>query len=86
MPRSLIQSGSFAAELYDYLVHHDRDDGLTVREVADGFVEQSSDAVVNSLCHLQQRGLVRRLLPTVVGRRHTPQRYRAVPLPPGGGE
>ena len=31
---------SFGAELYDYLVRHDRDDGLTQREITDGLVER----------------------------------------------
>ena len=69
---------SFAAELYDYLVRHDRDDGLTVREITEGFVEQGAVKVSNGLSHLYKRGLVRRLLPKFRKRR-TPQRYRAVP-------
>ena len=80
-PRSRFQA-SFAAELYDYLVRHDRDDGLTVREITEG-VERGSPKVNNGLCHLHRKGLVQRLLPTVVGQRRTPQRYRALPIPRG---
>ena len=48
-PRPHFQRGSFAAELYDYLVRHDRDDGLMVRELAEAFVERDS-ATVNACC------------------------------------
>ena len=77
---------SFGAELYDYLVRHDQADGLTAREITEGFVEQGAAKVSNGLSRLYQRGLVRRLLPVVTGQRRTPQRYRAVPLPPGEAE
>ena len=73
---------SFVAELYDYLVRHDRDDGLTVHEITDGLLEQDSALVHKGLYHLCRKGLVRRLLPKVVGQRRTPQRYRAVFMPP----
>ena len=72
---------SFGAELYDYLVRHDQADGLTAREITEGFVEQGAAKVSNGLSRLYKKGLVRRLLPTVVGQRRTPQRYRAVPRP-----
>ncbi len=81
--RPLFQTGSFAAELYDYLVRHNRDDGLTVHEITDGWVDRDLATVTNGLYNLCRRGLVRRLLPTMVGRRRTPQRYRAVPIPAG---
>ncbi len=81
-----LQPGSFAAELYDYLVRHDRDDGLTVHEITDGLVDRGVAKVGNGLSHLYKRGLVRRLLPTMVGQRRTPQRYRAVPTPRGEEE
>ena len=80
--RSSLQPGSFGAELYDYLVRHDRDDGLTVHEITEGFVDRDSATVTNGLYNLCRRRLVRRLLPTMVGQRRTPQRYRAVPRPP----
>ena len=54
--RPLFQTGSFAAELYDYLVRHDRDDGLTVHEITDGLVERSVAKVGNGLSHLYKRG------------------------------
>ena len=79
--RPLFQPGSLAAELYDYLVRHDRDDGLTVHEITDGLVDRDSATVINGLYHLNRRGFVRRLLPVVPGQRRTPQRYRAVPIP-----
>ena len=77
---------SFAAELYYYLVRHDQADGLRVREITEGFVEQGAVKVTNGLRHLHKRGLVRRVLPVVTGRRRTPQRYRAVPIPSGEEE
>jgi hypothetical protein len=77
--RPLVQTGSFAAELYDYLVRHDRDDGLTVHEITDGLVDRDSAPVHKGLYRLYRRGLVQRLLPLVTGQRRTPQRYRAVP-------
>ena len=70
---------SFGAELYDYLVRHDRDDGLTQREITDGLVERGLVKVGSGLNHLHKKGLVRRLLPKIVGQRRMPQRYRAVP-------
>ncbi len=70
---------SFAAELYNYLVRHDQADGLTAREITEGFVEQGAVKVSGGLNHLHKKDLVRRLLPKVVGQRRTPQRYRAVP-------
>ncbi len=73
---------SFVAQLYDYLVRHDRDDGLTVHEITDGLLEQDSAPVHKGLYDLYRKGLVRRLLPLVTGQRRTPQRYRAVPIPP----
>ena len=76
--RSPFQSGSFVAELYDYLVRHDQDDGLTTAEITAGFDERRSSMVINGLGHLHKKGLVRRLLPKFRKRR-TPQRYRAVP-------
>ncbi len=78
--------GWFGAELYDYLVRHDQDEGLTAREITDGLVERDSAAVNSGLYHLYRRGLVRRLLPLVTGQRRLPRRYRAVPRPPGVGE
>ena len=84
--RPLFQPGSFGAELYDYLVRHDQDEGLTAREITDGLVERDSAAVNSGLYHLYRRGLVRRLLPLVTGQRRLPRRYRAVPRPPGVGE
>ena len=76
--RPPLQPGSFGAELYDYLVRHDRNEGLTVREMTEGFVEQGAVKVSNGLRHLQKKDLVRRLLPKF----RKPQRYRAVPIPP----
>ena len=76
---------SFSAELYDYLVRHDRDDGFTIRQITDDFVEQGAVKVSNGLSHLYKRGLVRRLLP-VVRQRRLPQRYRAVRIPAGEAE
>ena len=73
--------GSFPAQLYDYLVRHDRDEGLTAREVTEDFVEQGAAKVSSGLYHLCRRGLVRRMLPVVTGQRRRPQRYRAVPIP-----
>ena len=70
--RSSLQPGSFGAELYDYLVRHDQDEGLTAREITDGLVERDSAAVNSGLYHLY----------LVTGQRRTPQRYRAVPIPP----
>ncbi len=84
--RPLFQPGSFGAELYDYLVRHDQDEGLTAREITDGLVERDSAAVNSGLYHLYRRDLVRRLLPLVTGQRRLPRRYRAVPRPPGVGE
>ena len=84
--RPHFQRGSFAAELYDYLVCHDRDDGLTVREITEGFVERDSATVNSWLYRLYRRGLLRRLLPLVVGQRRAPQRYRALPTPRGDRE
>ena len=75
--RSPLKPGSFAGELYDYLVRHDRDEGLTVREITEGFVERGSAKVNNGVCYLQRKGLVRRLLPKFPGQRRTPQRYRS---------
>ena len=80
-PRSRFQA-SFAAELYDYLVRHDRDEGLTVRELTESFVARGAVKVSSALFTLNRKGLVRRLRPTIVGQRRTPQRYRAVPIPP----
>ena len=77
--RSSLQPGSFGAELYDYLVRHDQDAGLTLCEIRDQFEERDSARVNDRLYHLCRKGLVRRLLPKVVGQRRTPQRYRAVP-------
>ena len=77
---------SFGAELYDYLVCHDRDEGLTVREITEGFVEQGAVKVSSGLSRLHRKSLVRRLLPKFPGQRRTPQRYRAVPEPQGEGE
>ena len=62
-------------------MRHDRDDGLTVHEITDGLLEQDSALVHEGLYHLCRKGLVRRLLPKVVGQRRTPQRYRAVFMP-----
>jgi hypothetical protein len=76
---------SFGAELYDYLVRHDQADGLTAREITEGFVEQGAVKVGNGLSHLHKKDLVRRLLPKFRQRR-LPQRYRAVPRPPGQEE
>ncbi len=73
---------SFAAELYDYLVRHDQAEGLRVREITEGFVEQGAVKVSNGLSHLHRKGLVRRMLPKIAEQRHKPQRYRAVPIPP----
>ena len=83
--RPPLQPGSFGAELYDYLVRHDQDEGLTAREITEGFVEQGAVKVSNGLSHLYKRGLVRRLLPVVTGQRRLPRRYRAVPRPPPRG-
>ena len=83
--RSPLKPGSFAGKLYDYLVRHDQDVGLTAREITDGLVERDSAAVNSGLYNLYRRGFVRRLLPKFQGRRRTPQRYRAVPRPPGVG-
>ena len=80
--RSPFRRGSFPAELYDYLVRHDQDVGLTAREITDGLVERDSATVNSGLYHLYRRGFVRRLLPFVTGQRLPPQRYRAVPIPP----
>ena len=77
---------SFAAELYDYLVRHDQADGLTAREITEGFVEQGAVKVSNGLTHLHRKGLVRRLLSKFPGQRRTPQRYRAVRIPAGEAE
>ena len=84
--RSPLRSGSFMAELYHYLVRCDRDDGLTQREITDGLVERGLVKVGSGLNHLHKKGLVRRLLPKIVGQRRMPQRYRAVPRQPGAGE
>ena len=84
--RPLFQPGSCVAKLYDYLVRHDQDMGLMLREITDGFEQRGSTVVNAGLYHLYRRGLVRRLLPLVTGQRRAPQRYRAVPLPPGVGE
>ena len=84
--RPPLQPGSFAAELYDYLVRHDQDEGLTRREITDGFEERDSATVKSGLDRLCKKGLVRRLLPTVAGWHRPTQRYRAVPMPPGVGE
>ncbi len=81
--RPPLQPGSFGAELYDYLVRHDQDVGLTLREIRDQFEERDSARVSDGLSHLHRKGLVRRLLPLVTGRRRRPQRYRAVPEPQG---
>ena len=77
--RSPLRLGSFGAELYDYLVRHDQDEGLTMREITDGLVERDSATVSSGLSRLCKKGLVRRRLPKVVGWHRTPQRYRAVP-------
>jgi hypothetical protein len=77
---------SFGAELYDYLVRHDQDDGLTTAEITAGFDERRSSMVSSGLGHLHKKGLVRRLLPKIAGRRRLPQRYRAVPEPQGEAE
>ena len=84
--RSRLRSGSFIAELYDSLVRDDRDDGLMVREITAGVCEQDSAPVQKGLYRLYRRGLVKRVLPVVTGQRRTPQRYRAVPIPPGGAD
>ncbi len=73
---------SFAAELYNYLVRHDQAEGLRVREITEGFVEQGAVKVSNGLSHLHRKGLVRRMLPKIAEHRRKPQRYRAVPRPP----
>ena len=80
--RSPLRLGSFGAELYDYLVRHDQDEGLTMREITDGLVERDSATVSSGLSRLCKKGLVRRRLPKVVGWHRTPQRYRAVPRQP----
>ena len=79
---SRLRFTSFAAELYDYLVRHDRDEGLRVREITEGFVEQGALKVSSGLSHLHRKGLVRRMLPKIAEHRRKPQRYRAVPIPP----
>ncbi len=84
--RPPLQPGSFGAELYDYLVRHDQDDGLTTAEITAGFDERRSSMVSSGLGHLHKKGLVRRLLPKIAGRRRLPQRYRAVPRPQGEAE
>ncbi len=76
---------SFAAELYDYLVRHDQAEGLKVREITEGFVEQGAVKVSNGLSRLHRKGLVRRMLLKIAGQRHKPQRYRAVRIPAGEG-
>ena len=52
-------------------------------EIMDGFVKHGPAQVTNGPSHLHKKGLVRRLLPTMVGQRRTPQRYRAVHIPAG---